>query len=375
MHICIVYDCLFPWTIGGAERWYRAFAERLVERGHRVTYLTLRQWDDGEAPLIPGVEVIAVGPRLALYVHGRRRIWPPLRFGVGVFWHLLRRGRVYDHVHLANFPFFSLLAAAAARPFGKYSLGVDWLEVWSRDYWREYLGWAGAIGLGVQRLCAAVPQRAFALSALHLRRLEALGRSGTLLPGAYAGGEKPSRPAGQPPYFVYLGRLIVEKRVDLLLEAFAIVLRTNPELRLRIFGEGPERERLAARLDELGLRNAVELRGFVAQEVADDAMGAALAVIQPSAREGYGLVVVEAAARGVPTIVVEAPDNAAVDLVDAGENGLVAAASPEALAKAILALADNNPAWRAGTRDWYARNSERLSLENSLTTVVTAIGG
>jgi len=48
MRICIVYDCLFPYTIGGGERWYRNLAERLAHEGHEVTYLTLRQWDRGE---------------------------------------------------------------------------------------------------------------------------------------------------------------------------------------------------------------------------------------------------------------------------------------------------------------------------------------
>ena len=35
VHICLVYDCLYPYTVGGAERWYRALAERLAARGTR----------------------------------------------------------------------------------------------------------------------------------------------------------------------------------------------------------------------------------------------------------------------------------------------------------------------------------------------------
>src|SRR6516162_3736471 len=102
MRICLVYDCLFPHTVGGAERWYRNLAERLADEGHEVTYLTLRQWERGEKPQIDG----------------RRRILPPLVFGLGVLAHLLRRGRRYDVVHTASFPYFSLLSAAAARRLG-----------------------------------------------------------------------------------------------------------------------------------------------------------------------------------------------------------------------------------------------------------------
>ena len=110
MRICLVYDCLFPYTVGGAERWYRNLALRLAADGHDVTYLTLRQWARGERGDLPGVRVVAAGPRMALYRGaGQRRILPPLVFGAGVLWHLLRHGRRYDVVHTRLVPV--LLAA------------------------------------------------------------------------------------------------------------------------------------------------------------------------------------------------------------------------------------------------------------------------
>ncbi|MEA2145487.1 MAG: hypothetical protein QOG59_1074, partial [Solirubrobacteraceae bacterium] len=129
MRICLVYDCLYPHTIGGAERWYRNLGERLAQEGHVVTYLTLRQWDRGVDPGVPGVRVVEVGPRLALYTAaGRRRILPPLVFGIGVFWHLLRHGRRYETIHTASFPYFSLLAVALLEAPQGYRLFVDWHE-------------------------------------------------------------------------------------------------------------------------------------------------------------------------------------------------------------------------------------------------------
>ena len=105
MRICLIYDCLFPYTVGGAERWYRNLAERLVPEGHDVTYLTLRQWPRGEPLEIdPRIRVVVAGPRMALYTGPRRRILPPLVFGTGVLWHLLRHGRSYDVVHTCAFP-------------------------------------------------------------------------------------------------------------------------------------------------------------------------------------------------------------------------------------------------------------------------------
>src|SRR3954464_4996229 len=109
MRICLVYDVLYPHTVGGAERWYRNLALRLAAEGHDVTYLTMRQWDAAEAPNLPGVDVVSVAPRMDLYAGGRRRILPPLVFGFGVLRHLLRSGGGYDVVHTASFPYFSLL--------------------------------------------------------------------------------------------------------------------------------------------------------------------------------------------------------------------------------------------------------------------------
>ncbi|MDE3070978.1 MAG: glycosyltransferase, partial [Acidobacteriota bacterium] len=247
MRICILYDCLYPYTVGGAERWYRNLAERLVAGGHEVTYLTLRQWERGEAlDIDPRIRVVAVGPRLELYTDARRRILPPLVFGAGVLWHLLRHGRRYDAVHSDAFPYFSLLAAAVARIPWRYELVVDWFEVWSRSYWREYLGrWGGAVGHAVQDLCARIPQRAFCFSALYAERLrrDGMRTEATVLRGLYAEGS--DRPDGaarlapadaaaslrSPPTVVFAGRLIPEKRAPLGVAGVAAACARIPDLR------------------------------------------------------------------------------------------------------------------------------------------------
>lgn len=373
MRIAIIYDCLFPCTVGGAERWYRNLATSLASEGHTIDYLTTRQWPRGERPEIPGVRVINVAPRMALYAAGKRRILPPLVFGVGVACHLLRYGGRYDRIHTASFPFFALLAAGVLRPIFGYAIAVDWHEVWTRAYWRSYLGRLGWVGWTVQKLCARVPQQAFGFSRLHLERLGSLGRCGTLLTGEYAGGEHPALPPGSPLTVLYAGRLIAEKRVDLLVDAFAEVARARPELRLRVVGQGPERDGLTAQVARWGLEDAVEFSGFVDEAQIAHWMSEALAICQPSEREGYGMIVVEAAAHGVPAIVVEGEDNAAVELVDAGENGLITAASPAALAAAILAVANDPVRWRTTSRAWYDANRVRLSLDHSLAVVAASI--
>jgi glycosyltransferase involved in cell wall biosynthesis len=377
MRICLVYDCLFPHTVGGAERWYRNLAERLAADGHDVTYLTLRQWD-GHEHGVRGVDVRVVGPRMELYVtgaSGRRRILPPLVFGVGVLLHLLRHGRRYDVVHTASFPYFSLLAAAAARPLARFRLVVDWHEVWSRDYWREYLGAAGRLGWAVQALCARVRQHAFCFSRLHAARLREIGLRGEVqvLRGEYAGPLESGPPAPAEQLVVFAGRHIPEKRATALVPAVALARERLGELRCEIFGDGPERAEVERLVREHHLEDVVSVRGFAPADEVHRTLGRALCMVLPSRREGYGLIVVEAASEGVPSVVVVAPDNAAVELVEDGVNGVVApSASPEDLADAIVRVHEAGPALRIATALWFARNARSLSLEDSLARVAAA---
>jgi glycosyltransferase involved in cell wall biosynthesis len=375
MRICIVYDCLFPWTVGGAERWYRNLAERLAQDGHDVTYLTLRQWDAGDEPNLPGVDVRAVGPRMALYDGDRRRILPPLLFGAGVLAHLLRRGRGYDVVHTASFPYFSLLAAGLLRPWQRFRLVVDWHEVWSRAYWRDYLGRAGGlVGYGVQVLCVRVPQHAFCFSRLHRDRLHAEGLRGeaVVLEGEYAGDLTPPEPNRAEPVAIFAGRHIPEKRAAAVVPAVARARARLPELRAVVFGDGPERGAVLDAIAREQMQDAVDAPGFVDAATVDESLRTALCMILPSRREGYGMIVVEAAARGTPSIVVRGEDNAAVELVEDGVNGVVApSASAEDLAAAILRIHDAGDAMRESTCAWFAHNARRLSLEGSLERVVS----
>jgi glycosyltransferase involved in cell wall biosynthesis len=376
MRVCLVYDCLFPHTVGGAERWYRDLAERLAAEGHEVTYLTLRQWKRGErAQIDERVRVVTAGPHLALYTEdGRRRILPPLVFGLGVLAHLLRHGRRYDVVHTCAFPYFSLLAAAAVRPLAGFALVVDWFEVWSRSYWREYLGVVGGrVGELVQRLCALVPQRTFCFSELHAERLREEGLRGpvTVLRGLYAGEASAAVPRAAEPVVLFAGRLIPEKRVTLAVAAMALAVAGIDDLRGEFLGDGPERAALDAAIAAHRLQGVVEARGFTTTETVDAEMRSAMCMLLTSRREGYGLVVVEAAARATPSVVVAGEDNAATELIEEGVNGFVAAgAEPELIAAAIVRVHEAGLALRESTARWFAENAERLSLESSLRKVL-----
>jgi len=372
VNVAIAYDCLYPFTVGGAEKWYRSLAERLARR-HRVTFLTRKQWTTARPPeLAANLELVDVcGPASLYGPSGRRRITPTITYGVGLLTHLLRNPRRYDVVHVGSFPFFSVLASRAARAVGGPPCVVDWLEVWSRAGWRAYLGRGrGEIGAAVQALCVRLSDTPLVHSQMHARRLAEAGCASapTLLPGLYDGPIEGLAASGaRAPRVVFAGRHIPEKGVAAIPAAIAIARRRIPGLGAIVFGDGPERPVVEREIDRLGLRDVVRCEGFAAEEAVHAALRDAMCLVLPSTREGYGLVVVEAAAHGTPSIVVRADESAAHELISEGVNGLVVdSADPETLAGALVRLHERKDELAASTAAWFRCNAARLSIEGSV---------
>lgn len=107
--------------------------------------------------------------------------------------------------------------------------------------------------------------------------------------------------ASSRPTFLFLGRLVAWKAVDLLLTAVAEA-RLGCDLMLHVVGDGEERARLEARRDQLGLGGHVVFHGFVPQSECALLLAAADALVLPSLYECGGAVVLEAMAMGLPVI-------------------------------------------------------------------------
>ena len=113
--------------------------------------------------------------------------------------------------------------------------------------------------------------------------------------------------APSQPLVGHLGRLKKYKSVDHLLRAFQIVLKGIPQVRLKIIGDGdfrPELERLAAELD---IRDHVEFTGYLNQAEKVRQLHQMTVAVNCSAKEGWGLTVIEANACGVPVVASDVP--------------------------------------------------------------------
>jgi glycosyltransferase involved in cell wall biosynthesis len=136
--------------------------------------------------------------------------------------------------------------------------------------------------------------------------------------GRYLSLQRAPRPEGAPFTLLFCGQLVHRKGVDVLAEAFGRAAREEPRLRLLLAGEGPERAALARALPP----GRFELRGHVPWESLPALYAEADALVLPSRHDGWGLVVNEALASGIPVIATSAV-GAAADLLREGETGFL----------------------------------------------------
>lgn len=143
---------------------------------------------------------------------------------------------------------------------------------------------------------------------------------------------------GEPPVILAVGRLHAQKDFPTLLRAFALVRKQKPS-RLVILGEGEKRKELEDLARKLGVREDLDLPGFV--ENPYQYMKRAAVFVLSSQWEGFGNVLVEAMACGCPVVSTDCPSGPGEILAE-GEYGiLVPAKDPERLAQEILRVLKN----------------------------------
>lgn len=351
LRILLLYDCLYPRSVGGVEHRNSELARALAVRGHRVT---LAGFADEPSEPFPGVEILPVGPPGRLYTaSGKRSTGEAARLARAALRIDLKR---FDVIETANIPYAHLPPLALRCRLAGKPLVVTWYEYWGR-YWRQYLGPKWPLYAAVERLTASLGTAAISSSRLTAERVERA--RGEPVPVVRIGiplaaiRRAAAEGAGEGPPLVYAGRLLKEKRIDLLLEAVSRLGRGGPQL--AIYGDGPDRARLEELAMRLSLADEVVFGGYLPTNVdLWRRLGAARIAVQPSSREGYGMFPLEAMAAGLPVVFCESSESALPELVEAGVHGVMTAADPAALASALDRLLSQE-----GERRWLAENARR----------------
>lgn len=332
-----MYDAVYPWEKGGAQKRVWELARRLAA-DHEVHLYGMHYWDGPPTIDRDGVTLHGVCRPYDLYTDGRRAIPPAIKFATALARPLLREE--FDIVDCQQFPYFPVFTAKAHELTRQSALVVTWYEVWD-EYWYEYLGWKGIAGQAIERATIRLPDTIVPISSFIRDRLTEIGRSTGLTVvenGVDYHRIQTISPAETEWDVVYAGRLAEHKHLDVLLDAVRIAAdRLNHPIRTCIIGDGPERDRLEHHAQQTGVADHVTFKGFLD---ADDAvlanLKAARVFVLPSTREGFPNTILEANACGTPSIIVDHPENGSTAVVEDGETGLISTPGAYALADRLV---------------------------------------
>ena len=336
MKIAIIYDAIYPWVKGGVEKRVWELAVRLTHRGHEVHLFGMKFWDGEDIILRERVFLHGVCPAQKFYTGGRRSLWQAIYFSIRLLSPLMREK--YDIIDCQQFPLLSCYSSWFVSRVRKIPLVITWYEVWD-DYWYDYLGYKGLIAKQIERNIASFSCPAMSVSLLTAHRFRTTFTKSvdTVIPvGIDISKIRSIPPSTEESDIIFIGRLIKEKHVDLLVRAFGILSSGKPELRLLIIGEGPAQDAISNLIQELSLEDRISCRGF--QDNHDEIiklMKNSKVFVNPSTREGFGITALEALACGLPVVTIDHPANAIRDLITE-KNGFLCSLSPNDLADTIL---------------------------------------
>ncbi|ROP27917.1 glycosyltransferase family 4 protein [Couchioplanes caeruleus] len=304
---------------GGAEVYTEQVLRRWVAAGHEVTLFAAAVAGRPAAEIVDGYRVVRAGNRFTVYREARR------------WWNRYGRGRFDVVVDETNtVPFFAHeWVDDGARTIALVHQTCE--EIWHHNAPPvvAHLG-RHLLEPGWLRRLSGSP-----ILAVSDSTRDALIRFGardvTVVPEGYEPpATLPQVDKEDTPTAVFCGRMVSYKRPWEVIRAVGLARREIPDLRLWMIGGGPLLDKLRAAAPE-----GVEFLGRVSEQDKHDRMARAHVHLATSVREGWGLVVTEAAALGTSTIAYDVPG-----LRDStrAAGGVVTPPQPEALARRLVEL-------------------------------------
>ena len=283
---------------GGSETYLQRIGAQLAEAGIDVTLRTARYEGAPRRDVVDGLHISRAGGRYTVY------IWAGLamvasRIGLGP----LRRSRPDVVIDSQNgLPFLARLA------FGRRVVVL--VHHCHRDQWPVAGRFLGRFGWFVESWLSPRLHRDnqyVTVSLPSVRDLVDLGVDANRVAVVRNGLDEapPHTLTGErsaTPRAVVLSRLVPHKQIEDALDAVAVLRTRIPELHLDVIGGGWWQDRLVRRAEQLGISDAVTFHGHVDDVTKHAVVQRCWVHLLPSAKEGWGLAVIEAAQHGVPTI-------------------------------------------------------------------------
>jgi glycosyltransferase involved in cell wall biosynthesis len=344
MKVAFVSDAIYPYNEGGKEKRIFEVTTRLSKKGYNIHLYCMKWWDGARNKEENGVHLHAICKKYSLYSGKRRSMIQALAFGLACL-KLVKED--FDIVEVDHMPFFPLFSLKFVCILKRKKIIATWHEVWGKDYWREYLGWKGIFGFLVEKLSIFMPDEIISVSKHTTHKLKDILNCRKKIYTIPNGNDfekiQKIKPSERKTDVIFAGRLLSHKNVDVLIKSIQLIKERNQKISCFIIGDGPEKKNLESLTKKLKLEKNINFLGFL--ENTDDIyaqMKSSKVFVLPSTREGFGIVVIEANACGIPVITIDHKDNAARDLITEGRNGFICELNKEEIAELILAILKND---------------------------------
>jgi glycosyltransferase involved in cell wall biosynthesis len=314
---------------GGSEVYVENIAHRLVERGHVVTIVCAEHDQAPPLEFRDGVRFVRTGSKLTVYSRARRL----LRSGA--------LGPIDVVVDTQNgIPFFARWATSAPVVVLVHHVHREqWPVVY--DAVRASIGWyiESRVSPRVHR-----GSRYIAVSHATKKELEGLGVAAgdiTVVHNGTNAATDRTTPQDRRPRILVLGRLVPHKRVEHVLAAAATLRSQQPNVTVAVVGDGWWAPQLSEVARALHVDDIVEFTGHVDETEKARQIARAWVLALPSLKEGWGLVVLEAASAGVPTVAY-AEAGGVEESVRDGETGILVRGDEVAFSAALSSLVEDD---------------------------------
>lgn len=289
---------------GGSERYVEQLAAGVAALGHDVTIQCAAHGNAPTTELRDGVRFRRKGGRFSVYPHGFLAV-------------LRERPDVVIDVQ-NHIPFFSRL-------IHRHVIVV--VHHVSRDQWQAWFGpWLGRLGWWIEsRLAPRLYRRARYVTVSGPTRddVALLGVDPCRVTVVHnVTDPAPARVTATKttePTLCVIARLVPHKRVDHAIDVLARLAGEFPDVRLRIVGDGP----LKDGLERYSSNHRVEFLGHLDEQSKHDVVASSWVLLCPSAKEGWGRVVMEAAVHGVPCVAYS-DSGGLTESIRHGQTGLLA---------------------------------------------------
>lgn len=335
--IAMVSDAIYPYNKGGKEKRIYEISTRLAKSGYDVHIYCMKWWKGKSNHRVEnGVHLHAISKVYPLYAGQRRSIRQALFFAVACFKLIKEDFDVIDVDHMPHLILFPLKLVTILK---RKKLYVTWNEVWGRKYWVEYMGVSGNFAYVVEYISSRLPDEIIAVSKHTKEKLQKelhVQCPITVIPNGINFNEiQKVKPAIQKSDVIFAGRLLDHKNVDFLIRSISLLKKKHPHITCIIIGKGPEENALKKLVTQLHLQENVIFYDFLEQHKDLYALMKSSKVFAfPSTREGFGIVVLEANACGIPVITINHKDNAARKLIKKN-NGSISNLNEKAIAMKI----------------------------------------